>query len=61
LGIQKESLATGYLITEKTAEGKVRTYVGNATMAETAKKKGATVATQYDTAATWANIAAKMI
>jgi hypothetical protein len=30
-------------------------------VAEAAKKKGATVVTQYDTAATWANIAAKMV
>ena len=60
MGIAAEDMKTKYLIITKTAEGYSRREAANAAEAEAAKKAGATVVTEIDTAKTWANIAAKM-
>ena len=61
MGIKTEDMHTKYLIITKTAEGVQRRIVTEAAEAEAAQKAGATVITEIDTAATWKNIAAKMV
>ena len=60
-GIKLETVATQVVVTSKTGEVMARGAVTDAAVKEAIAKGGTTTATEIDTAATWANIGAKMI
>ena len=59
-GIKLETVATQVVVTSKTGEVMARGKVTDAAVKEAIAKGGTTTATEIDTAATWANVAAKM-
>ena len=61
MGLQKETMATATFAVVKNGEVISRHATAEAAGAEAAGVAGATVVTEIDTAATWANIAAKMV
>ena len=61
LGLDMEKLKSEEVTVVKGKEILARGKSGDAAVVEAAKKKGATVVTELDTAATWGNIAAKLI
>jgi hypothetical protein len=60
LGAKQEINTSKVLVVSKTGEVLARGAAGDAAVQEALKTEGATMVTKLDTAATWANIAAKM-